>query len=101
MTKPAPTPAEPAGHALLHNRTVVITAAAGSGIGGSLARRCMLEGAKFVISDAHERRLNETADALAEEHRPRAAAAAPAEAPRPRAAAAAPAEEPRHRPAPH
>ena len=67
MTKPAPTPAEPAGHALLHNRTVVITAAAGSGIGGSLARRCMLEGAKIVISDAHERRLNETADALAAE----------------------------------
>jgi len=67
MSKPAPTPAEPVGHALLQNRTVVITAAAGSGIGGSLARRCMLEGAKIVISDAHERRLSETADALAEE----------------------------------
>ena len=57
-------PAEPGGHGLLDGRTVVITAAAGSGIGGSLARRCLLEGAQVVISDAHERRLGETADAL-------------------------------------
>ncbi len=60
-------PVEPTGHGLLTDRTVVITAAAGSGIGGSLARRCMLEGARIVISDAHERRLGETADALASE----------------------------------
>jgi 3-oxoacyl-[acyl-carrier protein] reductase len=57
-------PAEPGGHGLLEGRTVVVTAAAGSGIGGSLARRCLLEGAQLVISDAHERRLGETADAL-------------------------------------
>jgi 3-oxoacyl-[acyl-carrier protein] reductase len=60
-------PTEPGGHGLLDGRTVVVTAAAGSGIGGSLARRCMLEGAQVVVSDAHERRLGETADTLAEE----------------------------------
>ncbi len=57
-------PIEPPGRDLLAGRRVVITAAAGSGIGGSLARRCMLEGARVTISDAHERRLGETADAL-------------------------------------
>lgn len=60
-------PNEPGGHGLLEGRNVVITAAAGSGIGGALARRCLTEGAQIVISDAHERRLGETADALAEE----------------------------------
>lgn len=62
-----PTPTEPPGRDLLAGRRVVITAAAGSGIGGSLARRCMLEGATLTISDAHVRRLGETADALQEE----------------------------------
>ena len=62
-----PPPIEPPGRGLLDGRTVVITAAAGSGIGGSLARRCLLEGARIVISDAHERRVGETADALGEE----------------------------------
>ncbi len=65
MAQPAPT--EPPGRGLLDGQTVVVTAAAGSGIGGSLARRCLLEGARVVISDAHERRVGETADALAEE----------------------------------
>ncbi len=65
MTQPAPI--EPPGRGLLDGQTVVVTAAAGSGIGGSLARRCLLEGARVVISDAHERRVNETADVLAEE----------------------------------
>lgn len=60
-------PTEPGGHGLLEGRTVVITAAAGSGIGSAVARRCLLEGARIVISDAHERRLGETADALGEE----------------------------------
>ena len=45
----------------------MVTAAAGTGIGGALARRVLLEGGRLVISDAHERRLGETADALAEE----------------------------------
>ncbi|MCB1257077.1 MAG: SDR family oxidoreductase [Microthrixaceae bacterium] len=57
-------PTEPQGNNLLAGKTAVITAAAGSGIGGSLARRVMLEGGSLVISDAHERRLGETADAL-------------------------------------
>ncbi|MFZ4519168.1 MAG: SDR family oxidoreductase [Microthrixaceae bacterium] len=60
-------PPEPPGRGLLEGKGVVITAAAGTGIGGALARRCLLEGARVVVSDAHERRLNETADALAEE----------------------------------
>jgi 3-oxoacyl-[acyl-carrier protein] reductase len=61
-----PTPTEPPGRGLLDGKRAVITAAAGTGIGGALARRCLMEGARIVISDAHERRLGETADALAE-----------------------------------
>lgn len=64
---PQAAPPEPPGRGLLDGRRVVITAAAGTGIGGALARRCLLEGATVVISDAHERRLGETADALGEE----------------------------------
>lgn len=60
-------PPEPPGRGLLDGKRVVITAAAGTGIGGALARRCLLEGATVVVSDAHERRLGETADALGEE----------------------------------
>jgi 3-oxoacyl-[acyl-carrier protein] reductase len=59
-------PVPPPGHGLLSGKVVVITAAAGTGIGFATARRCVEEGATVVISDAHERRLNETADALAE-----------------------------------
>jgi 3-oxoacyl-[acyl-carrier protein] reductase len=44
---------------------VVITAAAGTGIGFATAKRCVEEGATVVVSDAHERRLGEAADALA------------------------------------
>ena len=62
-----PVPAEPPGRELLRDKTVVITAAAGTGIGCAVARRCMAEGARVLISDIHERRLGETADALAEE----------------------------------
>ncbi len=62
-----PTPTEPPGRGLLQGKRVVITAAAGTGIGGALARRCLLEGATIVVSDAHERRIGETADALGEE----------------------------------
>lgn len=60
-------PTEPPGRSLLEGQHVVVTAAAGTGIGGALARRVLLEGGRLVISDAHERRLGETADALAEE----------------------------------
>jgi 3-oxoacyl-[acyl-carrier protein] reductase len=56
----------PAGHGLLEGKVVVVTAAAGTGIGFATATRCVEEGATVVISDAHERRLGEAADALAE-----------------------------------
>jgi 3-oxoacyl-[acyl-carrier protein] reductase len=46
---------------------VVVTAAAGTGIGYAVARRAMLEGATVLISDLHERRLGEAADRLEEE----------------------------------
>ena len=62
---PWPVPAPPPGHGLLDGRIVVITAAAGTGIGFATAQRCIREGATVVISDAHERRLGEAADALA------------------------------------
>lgn len=57
----------PAGRDLLKDRVVVITAAAGAGIGGATARRCLEEGARVVISDAHERRLGESLAALEKE----------------------------------
>ncbi len=46
---------------LLAGKVVVVTAAAGSGIGGATARRAQEEGATVVVSDRHERRLKETA----------------------------------------
>ena len=52
------------GHGLLAGKTVLITAAAGSGIGGAAARKCLEEGARVVVSDKHERRLGETAAEL-------------------------------------
>jgi 3-oxoacyl-[acyl-carrier protein] reductase len=63
---PAPAVSPPPGHGLLDGKIVVITAAAGTGIGFATAERCVREGATVVISDAHERRLGEAADALAE-----------------------------------
>ena len=62
-TTPA-APAEPAGHDLLAGKVAVVTAAAGTGIGSATARRLLAEGATVVISDAHQRRLAETAAAL-------------------------------------
>jgi 3-oxoacyl-[acyl-carrier protein] reductase len=49
---------------LLQGRRVVITAAAGTGIGFATAKRCLEEGATVVISDRHERRLSEAAERL-------------------------------------
>ena len=60
-----PLPVPPPGHGLLTGKVVVITAAAGTGIGFATAKRCVEEGATVVISDAHERRLGEAAEALA------------------------------------
>ncbi len=52
-----PGAAPPAGRDLLAGKVVVITAAAGTGIGSATARRCLEEGAQVVISDHHARRL--------------------------------------------
>ena len=57
---------EPTSHGLLAAKTVVVTAAAGTGIGFATARRALEEGATVVVSDHHERRLGEAADQLAE-----------------------------------
>ncbi len=54
----------PDGHGLLEGKVVVITAAAGTGIGSAAARRCLAEGAEMVISDQHARRLDETWEEL-------------------------------------
>jgi 3-oxoacyl-[acyl-carrier protein] reductase len=62
----AKVPDYPEGHQLLAGRTVLVTAAAGTGIGFATARRCIEEGARVMISDIHERRLGEAADRLAE-----------------------------------
>ncbi|OOK75673.1 short chain dehydrogenase [Mycobacterium kansasii] len=58
-------PKEIPGHGLLDGKVVVVTAAAGTGIGSATARRALAEGADVVISDHHERRLGETAAELA------------------------------------
>ncbi|GAA3202770.1 SDR family oxidoreductase [Actinocorallia longicatena] len=60
-------PSYPRARGLLTDTIVVITAAAGAGIGGATARRCLEEGASVVISDAHERRLKASAEELAAE----------------------------------
>ena len=62
-----PPPPPPAGHRLLEDKVVLVTAAAGTGIGLATARRCLEEGATVVISDAHERRLAESAELLGAE----------------------------------
>ena len=63
----ATTPIEPEGRGLLLDKSVVVTAAAGTGIGSAVAKRALIEGARVLISDIHERRLGETADRLEEE----------------------------------
>ena len=56
------------GHGLLAGKVVVVTAAAGAGIGAAVVRRALEEGARAVVfSDTHERRLAEAEAALAEE----------------------------------
>ena len=54
-------------HNLLAGRKVIITAAAGTGIGFAVAKRCAEEGAALLISDIHERRLQDAAARLADE----------------------------------
>ena len=53
------------GHQLLAGKSVLITAAAGAGIGFAAARRAVEEGARaVVISDVHEGRLGQAAETL-------------------------------------
>ena len=54
----------PGGGGLLEGKTVLVTAAAGTGIGFATAKRCVEEGARVVISDVHDRRLREAANEL-------------------------------------
>ncbi|MGH6627373.1 MAG: SDR family oxidoreductase [Burkholderiaceae bacterium] len=64
--KPAPdyVPA----HGLLRGKSVLVTAAAGAGIGFAVARRAAEEGCRALfVSDVHERRLNEAVESLRRE----------------------------------
>ena len=55
------------GHNLLQGKRVIVTAAAGTGIGFATAKKCAEEGADLVISDIHEKRLADAATRIAEE----------------------------------
>lgn len=60
-----PVPDYVAGHGLLKGRSVLITAAAGVGIGFAAAKKAVEEGCRAIfISDIHERRLGEAAERL-------------------------------------
>ena len=63
-----PAPDYVPGHGLLVGKVVVVTAAAGAGIGAAVVRRALEEGAKAVVlGDTHERRLKEAQDSLGAE----------------------------------
>ena len=64
----------PPGRGLLEGKRVLVTAAAGTGIGYAAARRCLEEGARVMISDLHRRRLGEAAERLAQVNGDRPAA---------------------------
>ena len=51
----------------LDGQVAIVTAAAGAGIGQTVARRFLAEGADVVIGDAHARRVEEMATALSRE----------------------------------
>jgi 3-oxoacyl-[acyl-carrier protein] reductase len=57
-------PEYPPGRGLLAGKTVLVTAAAGTGIGFATAKRCVEEGARVAITDIHARRLAESASEL-------------------------------------
>ena len=64
--KPAPeyVPA----HGLMRGKSVLVTAAAGAGIGFAAAKRAAAEGCRaLLISDVHERRLSEAVEAIRQE----------------------------------
>ncbi|MEZ5159740.1 MAG: SDR family NAD(P)-dependent oxidoreductase [Marmoricola sp.] len=63
-----PTPDYVPAHNLLNGKVVVVTAAAGAGIGASVVRRVLEEGASAVVlGDTHERRLAEAQEELSGE----------------------------------
>jgi 3-oxoacyl-[acyl-carrier protein] reductase len=63
-----PTPDYVPGHGLLRDKVVVVTAAAGAGIGAAVVRRALEEDARVVVlSDTHERRVAEAQEALSAE----------------------------------
>ena len=63
-----PTPAYVEPHDLLRDKVVVVTAAAGAGIGAAVVRRVLEEGARgVVLGDTHERRLEEARVSLSGE----------------------------------
>ena len=67
MTEPQiqKAPAYVPGHQLLAGKSVLITAAAGAGIGFAAARRCAEEGCRALfISDIHEKRLEQAVQTL-------------------------------------
>ncbi|AQV98235.1 short chain dehydrogenase [Cupriavidus necator] len=54
-------------HGLLRGKSVLVTAAAGAGIGFAVARRAAEEGCRALfVSDVHERRLHEAVSAIRE-----------------------------------
>ena len=57
-------PKYPEGRNLFQDKNILITAAAGSGIGFSTAKRFLEEGANIFISDLHQGRLDEAIDNL-------------------------------------
>jgi 3-oxoacyl-[acyl-carrier protein] reductase len=57
-------PPYPAARNLLAGKNVLVTAAAGTGIGFATAKRCLEEGARVMVSDLHERRLTEAVERL-------------------------------------
>ena len=61
---PAKPPPYPEGHQLLAGKSVLVTAAAGTGIGFAVAKRAAEEGARVMLSDLHEKRLEAAADEL-------------------------------------
>lgn len=63
-----PVPKYPESANLLRDKVVIVTAAAGTGIGSAVAKRCLDEGAQVVLSDWHERRLREKAEELGGAH---------------------------------
>lgn len=53
---------------VLEGKVAIVTAAAGAGIGQTVARRFAAEGAAVVVTDAHARRVHEVAAAMSKDY---------------------------------